>query len=168
MTLEEFNKSADLYSDNLYRFVLKNLRDEDLAQDTVQEAYEKLWLKHQDIDFGKSKPYLFACAYHSLIDVVRKKRNCFLTCDEAAVNIPQKHFSQFSGIKEALNEALNQLPAEQKSVILLRDYEGYSYDEISQITGMTLASVKVYIFRGRVAMKKKLELLGLTVNDLED
>ena len=168
MTLGEFNRCADLYSDALYAFVLKNLQNAAEAQDTVQEAYEKLWLKHSEIDFQKAKPYLFACAYHGLIDTVRKKRNCFLTCDDAASGLPQKHFQQFSGIREALDAALNRLPAEQKSVILLRDYQGYSYEEISQITGLTLSSVKVYIFRGRVAMKKNLELLGLTVNDLED
>lgn len=57
--------------------------------------------------------------------------------------------NQYTGLQEVLENALNQLPADQKSVILLRDYEGYAYDEIAEITGLTESQVKVYIFRGR-------------------
>ena len=52
------------------------------------------------------------------------------------------------------HEALNTLPEIQRSVILLRDYEGYNYDEIADITGLTLSQVKVYIFRGRQKLKQ--------------
>ena len=45
MTVEEYNKSVDLYSDGVYRFILKNIKDEDEAKDIVQDTYEKLWIK---------------------------------------------------------------------------------------------------------------------------
>jgi RNA polymerase sigma-70 factor (ECF subfamily) len=55
-----------------------------------------------------------------------------------------------------LHEALDRLPPVQKSVIMLRDYEGYSYEEIEKITGLNESQVKVYIYRGRVALKEYL------------
>ena len=64
------------------------------------------------------------------------------------------HNSQYSDLKEILNEALNQLPEIQRSVIMLRDYEGYSYEEIGEITSLKEAQVKVYIFRGRKFLKE--------------
>ena len=61
---------------------------------------------------------------------------------------------QFSDIGEILEMALNKLPQIQKTVVLLRDYENYSYKEISDITSLNEAQVKVYIFRARHFMKE--------------
>lgn len=55
-----------------------------------------------------------------------------------------------------LDYALGKLPENQKTVILLRDYEGYSYEEIEQITGLSASQVKVYLFRARKSMKDRL------------
>ena len=48
------------------------------------------------------------------------------------------------------------MPEDQRSVILLRDYEGYSYKEISELTGLSESQVKVYIYRGRLFLKEKI------------
>jgi RNA polymerase sigma-70 factor (ECF subfamily) len=55
-----------------------------------------------------------------------------------------------------LQRALELLPHDQKMVLMLRDYEGYSYEEIEEITGLSESQVKVYIYRARVSMKKYL------------
>jgi len=60
----------------------------------------------------------------------------------------------YTGLSEVLDEALKQLPEVQRSVILLRDYEGYAYNEIAEITDLSESQVKVYIYRGRLALKK--------------
>ena len=57
------------------------------------------------------------------------------------------------GLKEILNMGLEQLPEIQKTVLLLRDYEGYDYQEIGDITNLTESQVKVYIFRARTFLK---------------
>ena len=57
------------------------------------------------------------------------------------------------GLNEVLQEALNRLPEIQRSVVMLRDYEGYNYEEIGEITALSLSQVKVYIFRARKALK---------------
>ena len=56
-------------------------------------------------------------------------------------------------LKEILENALAKLPEQQRQLILLRDYEGYSYNEIGEITGLNETQVKVYIFRARTVLK---------------
>ena len=60
----------------------------------------------------------------------------------------------YSDLNEVLHNCLEKLPENWRSVLLLRDYEGYSYLEISKITGQTYAQVKTNIYRGRMAMRK--------------
>lgn len=63
------------------------------------------------------------------------------------------HDSQYSDLNEILHEALERLPEQNRSAVLLRDYEGYSYKEIGEITGLSEAQVKINIYRGRLALK---------------
>jgi RNA polymerase sigma factor (sigma-70 family) len=154
MTVRDYNKSVEDYSDGLFRFILKNLRDEERAHDIVQDSYEKLWEKVETVDSLKVKSYLFSTAYHTMIDIIRKESRQSLIEDISQFNMSNEN--QYNDLSEVLNEALNRLPEDQKSVILLRDFEGYSYEEIAKITGLNESQVKVYIYRGRLFLKKYL------------
>lgn len=154
MTVEEYNKSVDLFSDGIYRFALKTLKDKDKAKDIVQDSYEKLWVKHREVSYEKVKSYLFTTAYHASIDLIRRDKR--VTEYEASPSINVSTTEQYSDINEVLNRALEQLPDIQKSVILLRDYEGYSYEEIGEITNLNESQVKVYIYRARLYLKNYL------------
>jgi RNA polymerase sigma-70 factor (ECF subfamily) len=64
---------------------------------------------------------------------------------------------------EVLKEAVDRLPEIQKMVLLLRDYEGYSYEEIGEMANLNESQVKVYIYRARVFLKKyigKMEIVA--------
>lgn len=151
MTTSEFNACVDEHSDGLYRFILKNIKDEDKAQDVVQDAYEKMWKKVDDIEAGKAKSYLFTTAYHCMIDDIRKhKREQPFDIENDDVAYESRNYT---GAKEIINNAVQKLPTVQRSVLMLRDYEGYSYKEISDITSLTEAKVKVYIYRARMFLK---------------
>jgi len=161
MNVKEYNHSVDLYSDNVFRFILKNIKDDERARDIVQDSYEKLWRNAENVNFDKVKSYLFTTAYHTMIDVVRKdKRQTYLE----DYRIPEDlHNEQYSDLAEILNEAVKRLPDIQRSVILLRDYEGYSYKEIGDITSLSEAQVKVYIYRARVFLKNYIVKMDLVV-----
>lgn len=159
MTTKEYNTSVDLYADPIYRFVLKHIKNAMLSKDVVQETFAKVWEKHQDISVEKAKSYLFTTAYHTLIDVI-KKENKSATIDEKTV-MPVTQSKENFDLQEILTEALDRLPEIQKSVIMLRDYEGYAYDEIAEITGLNESQVKVYIFRGRQTLKAYLKNMEL-------
>ena len=76
MTVREYNKAVDAYADNLYRFILKNLKNAAMAEDIIQDTFEKLWMKLEEVSALKVKSYLFTSAYHTMIDYIRKeKRN---------------------------------------------------------------------------------------------
>lgn len=151
MTSQEYNKCVDQFADRVYRFILKNIRNSDDAQDVVQNAFEILWKNHENVDFAKSRSYLFTVAYHNMIDQFRKRKNeADLTEEHTQM---QGRSSQFTGARDALELGLSKLPEMQKNVVLLRDYEGYSYEEIGEITGLNESQVKVYIFRARTALK---------------
>ncbi len=151
MTEREYNECVTTYADNVYRFIVKNLRHEEDARDVVQTAFEKMWRNREDVDAQRSKSYLFTVAYHQMIDHIRKVKRIQL----------KEEFSEGSKIqdrpannlKKVLEEALSRLGETQRSLVLLKDYEGYSYDEIGQITGLSESQVKVYLHRARVQLK---------------
>ena len=151
MNVSEFNACVDEHSDGLYRFILKNIKDEDKARDVVQDAYEKMWKKVDDIEAAKAKSYLFTTAYHCMIDDIRKhKKEQPFDLENDDVAHDSNHYS---GVKDIINNAVQKLPAAQRSVLMLRDYEGYSYKEIGEITSLSEAQVKAYIYRARMFLK---------------
>lgn len=152
MNIEEYNKAIDNYSDGVYRFILKNLRNEEKAKAIVQDTFEKLWVNAANVNPQKVKSYIFTTAYHTMIDLIRKEKR--MTDFETVREDKYSHNKQYSDLSEILNEAVSKLSEVQRTVIMLRDYEGYSYKEIGEITNLSEAQVKVYIFRARVFLKE--------------
>jgi len=154
MTEKEYNQCVHQYADNVYRFILKNLRNEEDARDTVQSAFEKMWVNRSEIDNKSCKSYLFTVAYHQMIDHIRKMKRISLK-DEFDENV-RIYDKPAHNTKKILEDALGRLSEIQRSLVLLKDYEGYSYDEIGQITGLNVSQVKVYLHRARIQLKNYL------------
>lgn len=154
MTEEEYKFCINKNSDALYRFVCKQLRDSDKGRDVVQEACLRLWENHGNLLIEKGKPYLFTTAYRLIVDLARKYKmqnqyNENYSGDKIC-------FNGYSEEKEHLEYTINLLPPVQKTVLLLRDLEGYTYEEIGEITQLSEAQVKTYIFRARLFLKQQL------------
>ncbi|MFM9911013.1 MAG: RNA polymerase sigma factor [Chitinophagaceae bacterium] len=151
MTEREYNQCVNLYADNVYRFILKNLRHEEDSKDVVQTAFEKMWVNRAEVDNAKSKSYLFTVAYHQMIDHIRKVKRISLRDEfKDDMRITDR---PVSNTKKILEEALSRLSETQRSLVLLKDYEGYSYEEIGKITGLNESQVKVYLHRARIQLK---------------
>jgi RNA polymerase sigma factor (sigma-70 family) len=152
MTLQEYNQCVSQYADNVYRFIMKNLGLEEDAKDVVQASFEKLWMNRDQVDASRCKSYLFTIAYHQMIDHIRKSKRIRLKesfPDNARVeDIPANN------VRKILHEALERLNETQRSLIMLKDYEGYSYEEIGQITGLNDSQVKVYLHRARLQLRE--------------
>lgn len=148
---KEYNQCVDAYADAVYRFVLSHLRLADSAQDVVQDAFVRLWEKHEKVEAAKAKTYLFTTAYHCMIDMLRKNKRLHFT-DDMSYNT-MTNANPEPDLQTHLHRALARLPEIQRSVVLLRDYEGYAYEEIGEICGLKASQVKVYIFRARSKMK---------------
>ncbi len=154
MTDKAYNECVDKLADGVYRFIVKNIRHTEDAQDIVQSAFEKLWVNRAQVLPEKAKSYLFTVAYHQMIDHIRKSNKMPLS-DEAS--IPHQLINQAqTELKELLMHAVNELNPTQKSLVLLKDYEGYSYQEIAEIMNLSDSQVKVYLHRARLILKTKL------------
>lgn len=151
MTVREYNTCVHTYADRIYRFILKSIRNEEAAGDIMQDTWEKVWLKVSEVPYEKARAYLFSTAYHTLIDYIRKNSRYTEMPEE---QMESTYSTEYTGIREVLDQALNSLPEAQKTALLLRDYEGYSYKEIGEISGQSEAQVKINIYRARKALKK--------------
>jgi RNA polymerase sigma factor (sigma-70 family) len=156
----EYNNCVNQYADSLYRFILKNIRHDANAQDIVQSAFEKLWINRHQTEIATIKSFLFTIAYNQMIDFIRKdKRMSYTDTMPESVMYNSAHNTH---LKKALNEALYQLSDQSRSLVLLKDYEGYSYAEIGAIVNLTESQVKVYLHRARLQLRdyiKKVENL---------
>ena len=104
MTERDYNDCVNLYADNVFRFIVKNIRHEEDAKDIVQTAFEKLWRNRETVNTEKSKSFLFTVAYNQMIDHIRKIKRITLK-DEFSAEI--KTYNQpVSNLKKNLQDAL--------------------------------------------------------------
>ena len=161
MTAKEYNLAVDQFADGIYRFALRHLKNEMSAKDIVQETYTRVWIKHEDVSFEKAKSYLFTTAYHAIIDWFKAEKRGF--ADGPIAEVAGTATSATVDLQDILHDALETLPVIQKTVVLLRDYEGYNYAEIAEIAGLNEAQVKVYIFRARKALQAYIRRIDLVI-----
>ncbi len=154
MTENQYNQCVNNHSDHLFRFIVKNLRHEEDARDIVQSAFEKLWRNRETVETDKAKSFLFTVGYNQMIDHIRKHKRVQLKDDFSDDNRTQ--YQQDDSLKKTLMQALNRLNETQKSLVMLKDYEGYSYEEIGKIMSLNESQVKVYLHRARLTLKNYL------------
>lgn len=156
---QEYHSAVKDYSARLYRFVFKCLRNSEDAHDIVQDSYAKLWENRKKIEWEKCRSWLFTVAYHSLLNLVKTKNRIELT-EDYGMNEPYAEDTRME-LKEVVEQCLELLPPVQKSVLLLRDLEGYDYSEIGKILNLNESQVKVYLFRARTKIKNHLKDLSV-------
>jgi RNA polymerase sigma factor (sigma-70 family) len=152
MTEKEYNDCVTQYADNVFRFIVKNLRHEEDARDVVQTAFEKLWRNREAVDGAKSKSYLFTVAYNGMIDHLRKSKRIYLKDEFKAET--RVYSKEQNNTRAVLQAALARLSETQRSLVMLKDYEGYSYEEIGRIMNLNESQVKVYLHRARLQLKE--------------
>ena len=144
----------DRHSDSLYRFCLHFLRDVELARDTVQDCFEKLWINKNTVELEKAKSWLFTCANHLMLNQVKRAKVKQQHLDSLYWSSTSAANTQYEN-QQLIQLLIADLPDLQKSILLLRDLEGYTYQEIGELLSLTEAQVKVYLFRARLKVKKR-------------
>jgi RNA polymerase sigma factor (sigma-70 family) len=154
---QDYKKAVKEYTKNIFRFLYKSLKDEEAANDIVQDCFLKLWQNREKVDPQKVKPWLFAVANNAMINWLKiSSRKAVL---EEGAQMPRIYQQHRFDMKAILERVLNELPPIQKSIILLRDLEGYEYREIGDILNLSETQVKVYLFRGRQKVKNAIKEL---------
>ena len=157
MTTREYNECVKMYGDDLYRFALRYTGNGVTSEDAVQDVFVILWEKRESIVASGAKGYLMRMLYRRLID---SHRHQMVEHDAREQMTPrQEEYEQHTGfeLRDAMQQALNQLPDVQRQLVLMKDLEGYGYEEMAELTGLSEQQVGVYLFRARKTMKKLLE-----------
>ena len=148
MEVDQYNVCVQEWADALFRFACKCTGQQSDAHDIVQNSFEVLWQKRKDVEAGKAKAFLFQVAYRQSVDNYRKR-------SRISYSEPEEQSFTLSSpdLKKILDKALAQLDEQARALVLLKDYEGYRYEEIAKITGLTETQVKVYLHRARKILK---------------
>ena len=158
MSAEEFKKQYLPYQQKLYRIAIRLLEDSFEAEDIVQETFIKLWDKRDDLHhIDNCESYCIRMVKNLCLDVLRSKRNkTNQPIDEADITENEQVTGQIE-IKEDLdhlNYLMELLPEQQKRVLELKHYEGYSTEEIEEITGFSSVHIRVLLSRGRKRIRE--------------
>lgn len=147
--------AVSTYSENIFRYAFKWTKNEHDSKDLVQDAFGKLWENRKKVDFKSVKTWLFTCMHNLLVNFSRKK-NIVDKMDDVNYQHPLQ-FQPNYALKDILEITLAQLSDVQRSILILRDSEGYSYEEIGDVLNLKESQVKVYLFRARQKMKEQLK-----------
>ncbi len=152
MDIREYNNCVQQWSDPLYRFALRCLSDGEEARDAVQTAFAALWEAREAVPAEKAKAWLFQVAYRQSVNHFRRRARL------AGVEVLEEEMAPSGSrqLRRTLDEALDKLDEQSRALVLLKDWEGYSYEEIGRITGLNESQVKVYLHRARRQLKADL------------
>jgi RNA polymerase sigma-70 factor (ECF subfamily) len=154
MKTRTYNTIVDTYSDDLYRYLVKNMQTKADAEDVMQITFARLWEKREEIEVERVKSWLFTVGHRVMIDAFRKRKP---TTPILPIHMGSRDVEERWEMQEILDRALEYLPPVQRQLVTLRDYEGYSYEEMADMTQLSASQVKVYLFRARKKMRQLLE-----------
>ena len=163
MSLEAFKTEVLPVKDKLYRFAFKLLRDQQEAQDVVQEVFIKIWNMRGEMDkLSNVEAWCMRITRNLSLDKLKSKHKKYTNTMEEGFDISEESTATPYSATE-MNDAMYNvgkfiasLPEKQRQVIQLRDVEGYSYKEISDIMEIDMNQVKVNLFRARKAVKENI------------
>jgi RNA polymerase sigma-70 factor (ECF subfamily) len=161
MQQSQFKNRILIHKDAMYRLALRMLRNENDAQDMVQDSLMKLWNKRKVlVDIKSHKSFALTIVHNASIDLIRKRK---------PETNQQDHFERTDGlnpekqldISDQLTRAkqiINGLNEQQRELIQLRDIEGLEYEEIAEITDLTINTIRVNISRARKEIRRRMKL----------
>ncbi len=170
--MDAFTQLVELYENRAVNFAYRMLKDQGDAEDAVQEAFLKVFDKiHTFKQESKFSTWFYTVLSNICRDILRKKSKKPTTVsinqtnredDDFEIQLEDTSFEPHENFvkKDALNVldiALTQLSDEHREVIVLRDIEGFDYEKIAEILGVSLGTVKSRISRARLALRKILE-----------
>ena len=159
MLLNEFKEKFFPLKNKLFRFARQFVKRDDEAEDIVQDTFLKLWTKRESLnELRNHETFAMTMVKNASIDQLRKRKT--IRFDELNKDVEFNHTPLDSLTqKEAYGqviEAIKKLSKQQQMLLNLRDIEGYEYDEIAEISGLTTNTIRVNISRARNTIKEKI------------
>lgn len=153
-----FRQWVNEYQDQAWTLARYLLKDPMEAEDVLQEAFVKLWHNHKNIDPAKTKAWLMKVVRNACLDRLRKRRTVDgIPMDEQeAVSPGPMEDATSTELGHWLKKAINRLNEPYRSLVVLRDIQQHSYDEVAGVLELSLAQVKVYLHRARKQLREQL------------
>ena len=154
----QFRQWVNEYQDQAWTLARYLLKDPAEAEDAVQEAFVKLWHKHDSIDPGKIRPWLMRVTRNNCLDRLRRRKPTqewedWQKADESPG--PAQDLAQHE-LGERLKHSINGLKEPYRSLVVLRDVHQHSYEEVASVLELSLSQVKVYLHRARKQLREQL------------
>lgn len=173
--LDAFNQLVGLYQDYLFSLVVRVVNDRDAAADAVQEAFFSCYRNISRFRGDSFRSWLTRIALNAATDILRYRKrrpaDPYPEWDDDAWQPPAGEDASPErevirrNTAQVLSRALSQITSDQRTAILLYDVEGFDYQEIADMTHVSLGTVKSRIHRGRLALR---DLMGSDLELLRD
>jgi RNA polymerase sigma-70 factor (ECF subfamily) len=163
MDKNTFSNKILVFSDQLYRMANSILLDEETAKDCVQDFYLKLWEKRNTLHkVEKLSTFIMKSMRNLCLDKLRKKREVDIEISEC--KLKPSHVSLHETLEQKdmiklITQYINQLPELQRTIIRLRDVEGFEIKEIAFIIASNENAVTVNLSRARQKVRDKIKKL---------
>ena len=164
--LEAFNHLVELYQDYLHAMTIRVVRDRDVAEDAVQEAFLSAYRNLDRFSGPSFRSWLTRIAINAARDILRRRKrrpaDPYPDWEDEAWQPPapeSERPEQVSLVRQqraALARAMTGITDDQRTAIILFDVQGYDYQEIAGMTGVSVGTVKSRIHRGRLALRAAL------------
>lgn len=159
MLLKEFKEKFFPLKNKLFRFAKQFVKRDDEAEDIVQDTFLKLWVKRENLNSLRNhETFAMTMVKNASIDRLRKRKTIRfeeISQDPANHHTPLDSLTEQEAHRQVI-EVMANLSEQQQMLLSLRDIEGYEYAEISEISGLTINTIRVNISRARNSIKEKL------------
>jgi len=164
----KYNLLIDKHKDKIYSYALLMMKNKMDADDVTQEVFIKIWKNIDNFNLLSAKAWIFRTTYNLCIDYLRSAKTAGKVFDyneenifnQAPVNSNEYNPYKQTHLKimnEKIQEAIQRLPENYKSVLILYEIQNMKYKEISKILDIPLSSVKVNLLRARKKLREKLK-----------
>ncbi len=142
------------YRSRIYAYALRMLGDRDRANDVFQETFTRIYhrCRKEERLMSNVSAYIFTSARNICLNMIRNNKPTAAVEDYHEIVFQPSH--ENVELAELVKRSLELLPQHHREVFVLREYNGLSYQEISEITGQSLAAVKVHIYRAKERLRK--------------
>ncbi len=152
-SIDAFKKLYLRYENPIYRFCKHITGDDSFARDAFQETFIRMFEHRTELRSDNIQSWLFTIARRVCLNILRTRRAHHEQFDEKVHDHDEPMHTDVL-LREHLHNAIQQLAEPLRSALILRDIEGYTYQEIADIVGIDLSLAKVRVYRARLHLRK--------------
>lgn len=158
MDAETFKKEFLPYHQKLYRIAYRIVQDVANAEDIVQDTFIKLWNKRNEMsDIENTEAFAIIILRNTCLDFLRKTKNEYHAAYDT--NIPEtaslSKQIELQDDAQKVKQLINRLPDQQRQVMMMKHWDGYSDEEIEQVTGLSPGNIRVILSRARKTIREQ-------------